>query len=138
MKICSGKFLWLESCREVVLKHAGMLRATACAAQEQAESLHGSFEAPLREAVRAVRGAKGVMGDRSAALAALQAARAEVDGRRTKLAKLRGTPGIKARANPDPENPSHQMRQGSTAATPSSPSCAARPAFRRAPHAASP
>jgi hypothetical protein len=66
--------------------------------QEQAEALGGSFEAPLREAVRAVRGAKAVMGDRAAALGALQQARAEVDAKRTKLAKLRGTPGIKARA----------------------------------------
>ena len=47
-----------------------------------------------------MRSAKAVMGDRSAALAALQAARAEVDSRRTKLAKLRGTPGIKARRKP--------------------------------------
>ena len=42
-----------------------------------------------------VRSAKAVMADRSLALGALQQARADVDAKRTKLAKLRGTPGIK-------------------------------------------
>ena len=70
--------------------------------QEQAEALGASFEAPLKEAVRAVRAAKAVMADRSHALATLQHARGEVDAKRTKLAKLRGTPGIKARGRPPP------------------------------------
>jgi hypothetical protein len=42
-----------------------------------------------------VKSAKAVMQDRSMALNSLQVARAEVDAKRTKLAKLRGTPGIK-------------------------------------------
>ena len=63
--------------------------------QEQAGSLGASFEAPLKEYVRMVRSAKAVMADRSLALGALQQARADVDAKRTKLAKLRGTPGIK-------------------------------------------
>ncbi|KAK9907499.1 hypothetical protein WJX75_004827 [Coccomyxa subellipsoidea] len=67
----------------------------ARSSQEQAGSLGASFEAPLKEYVRMVRSAKAVMADRSLALGALQQARADVDAKRTKLAKLRGTPGIK-------------------------------------------
>lgn len=63
--------------------------------QEQAEALGVNFEAPLREYVRMVKSTKAVMQDRSAALSLLQVARAEVDAKRAKLAKLRGTPGIK-------------------------------------------
>ncbi|KAK9806881.1 hypothetical protein WJX72_006093 [[Myrmecia] bisecta] len=69
--------------------------ALSHAGQEQANQLTTSFEAPLRESVRMVKSAKAVMADRSNALAALQQARADVDSKRTKLAKLRGTPGIK-------------------------------------------
>ena len=42
-----------------------------------------------------VKSAKAVMADRSLALGTLQNARSDVDAKRTKLAKLRGTPGIK-------------------------------------------
>ena len=63
--------------------------------QEHADSLTFSFEAPLKEYVRMVKSAKAVMADRSLALSTLQSARSDVDGKRTKLAKLRGTPGIK-------------------------------------------
>ena len=66
-----------------------------CAVQEHADSLTFSFEAPLKEYVRMVKSAKAVMADRSLALSTLQSARSDVDGKRTKLAKLRGTPGIK-------------------------------------------
>lgn len=65
--------------------------------QEHADSLVFSFEAPLKEYVRMVKSAKAVMADRSLALSTLQSARSDVDAKRTKLAKLRGTPGIKAR-----------------------------------------
>ncbi len=76
--------------------------------QEQAETLGVNFEAPLREYVRMVKSAKAVMQDRSTALNALQDARGEVDAKRTKLAKLRGTPGIKvppAPCSPLPDLP---------------------------------
>ena len=63
--------------------------------QRQAEELGSSFEAPLRESVRAVKAAQAVMADRGAALATVQQARAEVDAKRAKLTKLRGVAGIK-------------------------------------------
>ena len=67
------------------------------AVQEHADSLAFSFEAPLKEYVRMVKSAKAVMADRGLALGTLQSARSDVDAKRTKLAKLRGTPGIKVR-----------------------------------------
>lgn len=79
----------------------GWLRGVAecewdwCVAQEHADSLTFSFEAPLKEYTRMVKSAKAVMADRSLALGTLQSARSDVDAKRTKLAKLRGTPGIK-------------------------------------------
>lgn len=65
------------------------------ASQKQSEQLMTTFEAPLKEFVRAVKSAKSVMTDRSTALGLLQQARFDVDAKRTKLAKLRGTAGIK-------------------------------------------
>ena len=65
------------------------------AAQEHVDHLTFSFEAPLKEYVRMVKSAKAVMADRSLALSTLKSARSDLDGKRTKLTKLRGTPGIK-------------------------------------------
>jgi sorting nexin-1/2 len=59
------------------------------------ESLARSFEAPLKEFVRMVRAANKVAAERSAALAAYQQVRADVDAHRARLAKVRGTPGIR-------------------------------------------
>ncbi|EFN54738.1 hypothetical protein CHLNCDRAFT_59686 [Chlorella variabilis] len=58
-------------------------------------SLASCFEAPLKEFVRGVKAVKKVCADRSTALAVFQQARVDVDGRRQRLAKLRGTPGIR-------------------------------------------
>ena len=46
--------------------------ALAMALQKQSEQLVSSFEAPLKEFVRAVKSAKSVMTDRSTALGLLQ------------------------------------------------------------------
>lgn len=62
---------------------------------ETSESLARSFEAPLKEFVRMVRAANKVAAERSAALAAYQQVRADVDAHRARLAKVRGTPGIR-------------------------------------------
>lgn len=63
--------------------------------RDASDRLAASFEAPLKEFTRMVKAARKVMADRSAALSALQAARGDVDARRMRLAKLRGTPGIR-------------------------------------------
>lgn len=47
--------------------------------------------------MRLVQSAKATMEDRGAALAAAQAARGDVAHKRSKLTKLRGTPGIRVR-----------------------------------------
>ena len=75
------------------------------AAQVQADALGASFEAPLKEFVRLVRSAKAVMADRSAALSALQHAKVDMETRRSKLLKMRGVPGIKARPAPSAAPP---------------------------------
>ncbi len=62
---------------------------------EQAATLTTNFEGPLKEFVRNIRAAKAAIADRTTALAALSQARNDVDVRRGKLAKLRGTPGIR-------------------------------------------
>ena len=59
-----------------------------------AEQLHTSLEAPMKEFMRSVRSAKKAMEDRSEALGARQAARAEVDAKRARLTRLRTTPGL--------------------------------------------
>lgn len=54
-------------------KHHGRALWQACVyVQKQSEQLVNSFEAPLKEFVRAVKSAKSVISDRSTALALLQ------------------------------------------------------------------
>lgn len=69
--------------------------AVSSVCQKASESLSRSFEAPMREFLRQVKSAKKAMSDRSEALAAKRAARNEVDARRGRLARLRGTIGIR-------------------------------------------
>lgn len=59
----------------------------------QVSNLAARFEAPIKEAVRFVRAATGVCSDRGAALAAMQAAKHDLDSKKVKYARLRGTPG---------------------------------------------
>lgn len=59
----------------------------------QVAQLAARFEAPIKEAVRFVRAAMGVCSDRGAALAAMQAAKHDLDTKKVRYAKLRGTPG---------------------------------------------
>lgn len=78
--------------------------------RESAESVSRCLEAPLKEFVRMVKAVKKVVGDRSAALAAHAAARADVDARRGKLAKLRGTPGIREEKVAEAERDLHDAQ----------------------------
>ena len=84
--------------------------------RESAESIGRCLEAPLKEFVRMVKAAKKVVGDRSAALAAYAAARGEVDARRGKLAKLRGTPGIREERVAEAERDLHDAQLRADAA----------------------
>ena len=49
-----------------------------------------------------MKSCKATMADRALALGSLQTARADVAAKRSKLMKLRGTPGIRVRALPPP------------------------------------
>jgi sorting nexin-1/2 len=68
--------------------------AVAGVSKRSSEELAASFEAPMKEFMRSVRAAKKAMADRSEALAARQAARADVDAKRARLTRLRATPGL--------------------------------------------
>lgn len=57
------------------------------------EALGGKFEAPLKEAVRSVRSVTSVCQDRALSLATHINAKHDVDAKKVKWAKLRGTPG---------------------------------------------
>mmetsp|Transcript_2580 Transcript_2580/g.7693 ORF Transcript_2580/g.7693 Transcript_2580/m.7693 type:complete len:429 (+) Transcript_2580:371-1657(+) len=73
-------------------------------AHEHNYTLTQTLDAPLKEFVRLVQSAKATMADRGAALAAAQAARGDVAHKRSKLTKLRGTPGIRENKVADMEH----------------------------------
>jgi hypothetical protein len=65
------------------------------AAAASADRLNAAVSAPLAEAVRSVKCARAAMADRGNAGGALAAARNDVDARRARLTRLRGTPGTR-------------------------------------------
>lgn len=74
---------------------ASQANAVADVCRRSSENLAKSFEAPMKEFMRSVRAAKKAMLERSDALAARNAARADVEARRARLTRLRSTPGMK-------------------------------------------
>jgi sorting nexin-1/2 len=74
---------------------ASQANAVAGVCRRSSENLAKSFEAPMKEFMRSVRAAKKAMLERSDALAARNAARADVEARRARLTRLRSTPGMK-------------------------------------------
>jgi len=65
------------------------------AASAGADRLTATVATPLAACVRSVRSARAAMGDRGMAGGALAAARNDVDARRARLTRLRGTPGTR-------------------------------------------
>lgn len=63
--------------------------------RESAGSLTYQFEAPLKEFTRMMKSVRAVMVDRTNALSGFQQAKSELDNKRVRLNKLRGTPGIR-------------------------------------------
>lgn len=59
------------------------------------QEMDASLEAPLKESVRALREVRSTMEDRARALSNLSQAQGEVEVRRSRLTKLRSTPGVK-------------------------------------------
>lgn len=78
-----------EACSQLSSRSAELVaaRRTCC------EALGSKFEAPLKEAVRSVRSVTAVCQDRALSLAAHINAKHDVDAKKVKWAKLRGTPG---------------------------------------------
>ena len=78
---------------------------------DQAGVLGDSFESPLKEFVRTIRAAKATIADRAAALATLAQARSDVEVKRGRLAKLRGTPGIREEKAAEAERELNEAQQ---------------------------
>mmetsp|Transcript_6118 Transcript_6118/g.17083 ORF Transcript_6118/g.17083 Transcript_6118/m.17083 type:complete len:450 (-) Transcript_6118:213-1562(-) len=62
---------------------------------EQTAQLNATFEEPLKEFCRYVKCVKSVMADRASAMSAYQQIKQDAWGKRNKLTKLKGTPGVK-------------------------------------------
>ncbi|GFH08374.1 PX domain-containing protein, partial [Haematococcus lacustris] len=75
----------------------------ATASKSRADAMAVSFEAPLKESARTIKGVQTAMADRAAALSTFAQAKSELDGRKVRLAKLRGTPGLKEEKISDAE-----------------------------------
>ncbi|PNW82491.1 hypothetical protein CHLRE_06g281050v5 [Chlamydomonas reinhardtii] len=67
----------------------------AALSKARSEALVNEFAAPLKEAARTIKSVQVAMGDRSAALTAYSQAKSDLDSKKVRLAKLRGTPGLK-------------------------------------------
>jgi hypothetical protein len=70
--------------------------ALAAASAARTAALSRDFEAPLKEAARGAKAAQEACADRAAAAAAAHAAQHELDARKVRWARLRGTPGTPA------------------------------------------
>ncbi|KAG2447746.1 hypothetical protein HYH02_007204 [Chlamydomonas schloesseri] len=67
----------------------------AALSKARSEALVNEFAAPLKEAARTIKSVQAAMGDRAAALTAYSQAKSDLDSKKVRLAKLRGTPGLK-------------------------------------------
>ncbi|GFR51023.1 hypothetical protein Agub_g13350 [Astrephomene gubernaculifera] len=73
----------------------GRAGEVAALSRARSEALAGEFAAPLKEAARSIKSVQTVMADRAAALAAYSQAKSDLDSKKVRLARLRGTPGLK-------------------------------------------
>lgn len=82
----------LRASFDVLSARAGQI---AAASRQRADALAVNFEAPLHEFARSIKSVQVAMADRAAALSAFVQAKGDLDGKKVRLAKLRGTPGLK-------------------------------------------
>lgn len=110
MLSCTGRFedgAIADGCMHLSEKSDCLARMLS----SQAHALGDSFEGPLKEFVRTIRAAKATIADRAAALAALSQARTDVEIKRGRLAKLRGTPGIREEKAAEAERELNEAQQ---------------------------
>eukprot|EP01024_Parvocaulis_polyphysoides_P016853 TRINITY_DN17476_c0_g1_i1.p1 TRINITY_DN17476_c0_g1~~TRINITY_DN17476_c0_g1_i1.p1 ORF type:complete len:408 (+),score=79.78 TRINITY_DN17476_c0_g1_i1:90-1313(+) len=62
---------------------------------EHADKMYATFEAPLKEFYRMVRSVKQTMTDRATALTQVSQAKADMEAKNAKVARCKGTPGIR-------------------------------------------
>jgi len=77
---------------DVLCARAGQI---SVASRQRADVMAATFEAPLKEFSRTIRCVQVAVADRATALGAYVQAKGDLDGKKVKLAKLRGTPGLK-------------------------------------------
>jgi sorting nexin-1/2 len=82
----------LRGCFDVLSARAGQI---AAASRKRCEDLQIEFEEPLHEATRSIRSVQVAMAARSHALSAYVQAKGDFETKKIRLAKLRGTPGLK-------------------------------------------
>eukprot|EP01024_Parvocaulis_polyphysoides_P048524 TRINITY_DN4632_c0_g1_i1.p1 TRINITY_DN4632_c0_g1~~TRINITY_DN4632_c0_g1_i1.p1 ORF type:complete len:418 (-),score=62.98 TRINITY_DN4632_c0_g1_i1:216-1442(-) len=73
-------------------RHASDLSRNA---GEHSDKMNSTFEAPLKEFYRMVKSVKQVMNDRSNALTQVSQAKTDMENKNAKVARLKGTPGIR-------------------------------------------
>jgi hypothetical protein len=95
--------------------------ALASASAARTAALARGFEAPLKEAARSARAAQEACADRQAAADALRNARHDLDARKVRWARLRGTPGTPperlAEAERDTADAERRLRAAAQAST---------------------
>eukprot|EP00877_Chromochloris_zofingiensis_P009805 jgi/Chrzof1/5078/Cz15g10280.t1 len=79
--------------QEALVQLSHKSQSVSQASKARTDLLAAQFEAPLKEAVRAVKAVQAVCADRATSLAALSAAKHDLDTKKVRWAKLRGTPG---------------------------------------------
>ncbi|KXZ44879.1 hypothetical protein GPECTOR_61g832 [Gonium pectorale] len=67
----------------------------AALSRGRSEAMAADFAAPLKEYARTIKSVQAAMADRAAALTAYSQAKSDLDNKKVRLAKLRGTPGLK-------------------------------------------
>ncbi|PNH00419.1 Sorting nexin 1, partial [Tetrabaena socialis] len=67
----------------------------AALSRARSEAMAVEFAAPLKEFARTIKAVQAAMADRTAALSAYSLAKSDLDLKKVRLAKLRGTPGLK-------------------------------------------
>lgn len=73
----------------------GRAGEVAALSKARSEAMAAEFQAPLKEFTRTIKSVQAAMADRAAALAAYSQAKSDLDSKKVRLAKLRGTPGHK-------------------------------------------
>mmetsp|Transcript_17343 Transcript_17343/g.29662 ORF Transcript_17343/g.29662 Transcript_17343/m.29662 type:complete len:437 (-) Transcript_17343:572-1882(-) len=82
----------VHAAMDVLCARSGQIGA---ASRQRADALALEFEAPFKEFARTIKSVQVAMADRASALSLYSQAKSELESRKARLAKVRGTPGLK-------------------------------------------